>query len=51
MPGIEPGRAPVIVGGLIVLAEVLRHLGADAFRVSDRDILHGTVLALARAVP
>jgi exopolyphosphatase/guanosine-5'-triphosphate,3'-diphosphate pyrophosphatase len=49
--GIEPERAPVIVGGLIVLVEVLRHLGADAFRVSERDILHGTVLALARAVP
>ncbi len=49
--GLAPVRAPVIVGGLIVLAEVLRHVGATSFTVSVRDILHGTALALARPVP
>jgi exopolyphosphatase/guanosine-5'-triphosphate,3'-diphosphate pyrophosphatase len=43
--GLEPGRAPVIVGGLLVLASTLEHLGLDAITVSVRDILDGIVLA------
>ena len=49
--GLAPARAPVIVGGLVVLSGVLRHVGATSFAVSIRDILHGTALALARPVP
>jgi exopolyphosphatase/guanosine-5'-triphosphate,3'-diphosphate pyrophosphatase len=45
--GIEPARAPVIVGGLVVLDRVLTRLGADRFEVSERDILHGIALLAA----
>ena len=45
--GIEPGRAPVIVAGLVVLREVLDAYGLDEVEVSERDILHGAALAAA----
>jgi exopolyphosphatase/guanosine-5'-triphosphate,3'-diphosphate pyrophosphatase len=47
MPGIEPGRAPVIVAGLVVLREILDTYGLDEIEVSERDILHGAALAAA----
>jgi exopolyphosphatase/guanosine-5'-triphosphate,3'-diphosphate pyrophosphatase len=47
VPGIEPGRAPVIVAGLVVLREVLDAYGIDEVEVSERDILHGAALAAA----
>jgi exopolyphosphatase / guanosine-5'-triphosphate,3'-diphosphate pyrophosphatase len=47
VPGIEPGRAPVIVAGLVVLREVMRAYGLDAIEASERDILHGAALAAA----
>jgi exopolyphosphatase/guanosine-5'-triphosphate,3'-diphosphate pyrophosphatase len=47
VPGIEPGRAPVIVGGLVVLREVMDAYGLAAIEVSERDILHGAALAAA----
>lgn len=47
VPGIEPGRAEVIVGGVIVLRELLDAYGLDEIEVSERDILHGAALAAA----
>ena len=47
VPGVEPGRAPVIVAGLVVLREVLDAYDLDAIEVSERDILHGAALAAA----
>ncbi|MCS7007476.1 MAG: Ppx/GppA phosphatase family protein [Thermoleophilia bacterium] len=47
VPGIEPGRAPVIVGGLVVLREVLDAYGLGEIEVSERDILHGAALLAA----
>jgi exopolyphosphatase / guanosine-5'-triphosphate,3'-diphosphate pyrophosphatase len=47
VPALEPGRAPVIVAGAIVLVEVLEHVGLDAIEVSERDILDGAALAAA----
>jgi exopolyphosphatase/guanosine-5'-triphosphate,3'-diphosphate pyrophosphatase len=47
VPGIEPGRAPVIVAGIVVLREVLVAYGLDEIEVSERDILHGAALAAA----
>ncbi len=47
LPGIEPERAPVIVGGVIVVREALRHFGLDALTVSEHDILDGAALAAA----
>ena len=49
VPGLEPARAPVIVGGLVVLREVMAAYGLAEIEASERDILHGT--ALAAAVP
>jgi exopolyphosphatase / guanosine-5'-triphosphate,3'-diphosphate pyrophosphatase len=47
VPGIEPGRAPVIVAGALILREVLRTYDLDEIEVSERDILHGAALAAA----
>jgi exopolyphosphatase/guanosine-5'-triphosphate,3'-diphosphate pyrophosphatase len=47
VPGIEPGRAPVIVGGLVLLREILDAYGLDEIEVSECDILHGAALAAA----
>jgi exopolyphosphatase/guanosine-5'-triphosphate,3'-diphosphate pyrophosphatase len=45
--GLDPARAPVIVGGLVVLAEVMAACGLDTIEASERDILHGAALAAA----
>lgn len=39
-------RAPVIVGGLVVLEAALRTVGASAMVVSERDLLHGVAVGL-----
>jgi exopolyphosphatase/guanosine-5'-triphosphate,3'-diphosphate pyrophosphatase len=44
---MQPGRAPVIVAGAAILAEVLSRYGLDAIRASERDLLHGAALAAA----
>jgi exopolyphosphatase/guanosine-5'-triphosphate,3'-diphosphate pyrophosphatase len=44
---VEPGRAPVIVAGAAILAEILSFYGLDAIEASERDILHGAALAAA----
>ncbi len=48
LPGIEPGRAPVIVGGALVLATLMAHFGFDECLVSESDILDGLVITLIR---
>jgi len=47
VPGLEPERAPVIVGGAVVLRETMRAYGLDELEVSEHDILHGAALAAA----
>jgi exopolyphosphatase / guanosine-5'-triphosphate,3'-diphosphate pyrophosphatase len=47
VPGIEPGRAPVIVAGIVVLREVMSAYGLDEIEVSERDVLHGAAFAAA----
>jgi exopolyphosphatase/guanosine-5'-triphosphate,3'-diphosphate pyrophosphatase len=47
VPGIEPGRAPVIVAGAVVLREVLDRYDLDEIEVSERDILHGAAYEAA----
>ena len=47
VPGIEPGRAPVIVAGIVVLREIMDAFGLDEIEVSERDILHGAAFAAA----
>ncbi len=45
--GMHPDRAPVIVAGAVVVAEVLRHYGLTELEVSEHDLLHGAALAAA----
>lgn len=45
--GLDPGRAPVIVAGIVILQQILQLMGADSFTVSERDILHGIILDAA----
>jgi exopolyphosphatase / guanosine-5'-triphosphate,3'-diphosphate pyrophosphatase len=46
-PGLEPARADVIVGGVIVLAAIMRYFGFAECLVSEADILDGLVLSLS----
>jgi len=46
-PGISAGRAPVIAGGALALAEIVAFFDLDELEVSERDILHGAALELA----
>ncbi len=50
VPGIEADRADVIVGGTIVLAEVLSRFGFAECLTSEADILDGLVLSTLRTV-
>ncbi len=47
LPALEPGRAPVIVAGAAILAEILARYDLDAIEASERDILHGIALEAA----
>ena len=42
--GLDPGRADIILAGSAIVLAVLRKLGADAVRVSDRGVRHGLLL-------
>jgi exopolyphosphatase/guanosine-5'-triphosphate,3'-diphosphate pyrophosphatase len=45
-PGVERDRADVIVGGTVVLAELMDHFDFDACLTSEADILDGLVSTL-----
>jgi exopolyphosphatase / guanosine-5'-triphosphate,3'-diphosphate pyrophosphatase len=47
LPGLEPERAPVIVGGALIVREVLDRYDLDAIEASERDLLHGAALEAA----
>jgi exopolyphosphatase / guanosine-5'-triphosphate,3'-diphosphate pyrophosphatase len=44
VPGLHPDRAPTIVAGTLLLAQVLEVFGLDRFEASERDILWGAAL-------
>ena len=46
--GLDPGRAPVIVAGLVIMQTLMDVMGADAFTVSESDILQGIILDASR---
>ena len=48
LPGIEPARAPVIVGGTLVLDTLMAHFGFQDCLVSESDILDGLVITVVR---
>lgn len=47
-PGVEPDRADVIVGGTVVLAELMSHFGFNACLTSEADILDGLVQTMLK---
>ncbi len=47
-PGLEEARADVIVGGVVVLAAIMRYFGFAECLVSESDILDGLVMSLTR---
>lgn len=46
--GLEPKRAGVILGGLVVLQAALEHFSIDSVETSERDILDGIVRMAGR---
>lgn len=45
--GLDPGRAPVIVAGVLIMQQIMSLGGIDEFTVSERDILYGIIMAVA----
>lgn len=45
--GLSPGRAPVIVAGVLIIQQIMELADADEFTVSETDILHGIIMAQA----
>lgn len=50
LPGIQPKRAPVILGGTITIHEVMRQAGFEQLTVSESDLLVGLSLVAVAAV-
>lgn len=48
MPGLEPGRADVIVGGVIILIALVERLGVESVQVSTRGLRYGLLKEMAR---
>ncbi|MGC8512978.1 MAG: exopolyphosphatase [Acidimicrobiales bacterium] len=46
VPGVEDGRADVIVGGAVVLGEVMARFGFDVCLTSEADILDGLAASI-----
>lgn len=44
LPCVQPGRAPVLLGGAVVVLAAMETLGYDRLLVSERDLLDGLVL-------
>src|SRR5207247_4898651 len=47
VPALDPDRAPVIVGGVVILREALDHFGLETIEASEHDILDGAALEAA----
>jgi exopolyphosphatase/guanosine-5'-triphosphate,3'-diphosphate pyrophosphatase len=45
-PGLEEGRADVIVAGCVILVTIMRHFGFEECLVSEADILDGLAMSL-----
>lgn len=48
VPGLQAGRAPTIVAGIVILIQVMRAFGLNEITVSEHDILYGVALEAAR---
>lgn len=49
LPGLQPKRAHVILGGVVAIAELMEQTGFDVLTVSESDLLFGLSLAAAAA--
>lgn len=47
LPGMEPGRADVIIAGSLIVDRLMGHVGLDEITVSEYDIMDGVALAMA----
>ncbi len=47
LPGFDPARAPVILGGAVVARQAVRRLGVEAVTVSERDLLDGIIARIS----
>lgn len=47
--GLDPGRAPTIVAGVVVLIEAMRAFGLTEVEASEHDILHGAAIEASQA--
>jgi exopolyphosphatase / guanosine-5'-triphosphate,3'-diphosphate pyrophosphatase len=50
LPGLEPGRADVIVTGAAILSELFAWAGTEEILVSDRGVRWGLVLQMLTAL-
>jgi exopolyphosphatase/guanosine-5'-triphosphate,3'-diphosphate pyrophosphatase len=46
IPGLEPGREDIILGGALIVREILRSTGRDRLTVTDAGLLEGILLDL-----
>jgi len=44
LPGLEPGRAEVIIPGTLILLQLLQYFGSTACTVSDSGLLEGIII-------
>ncbi len=51
LPGIQPKRAPVILGGAVAIGELMAQTGFDELAVSESDLLFGLSLTAKTALP
>lgn len=49
LPGLQPKRAGVILGGAIAISEIMRTTGFDRMTVSESDLLYGLSLTVDAA--
>jgi exopolyphosphatase/guanosine-5'-triphosphate,3'-diphosphate pyrophosphatase len=47
LPCVQPGRAPVIVAGAVIVMAAMETLGYDVLTVSERDLLDGLVMDIS----
>jgi exopolyphosphatase/guanosine-5'-triphosphate,3'-diphosphate pyrophosphatase len=47
-PGLEPGRADVIIGGIVVALAVLDYVDAPSVAISTRGLRYGLLTEIAR---
>lgn len=50
VPGLQPGRADVIIAGIVILQVIMKELSLDKVFVSEHDILYGLAKEIVDAI-